>query len=71
MLCLQAFEGIFECVFLILPYKPPKGQNPFKGARKTLLSNPSATTKEGTWEHLGPILVQIGPNFGRVALERT
>ena len=26
MLCLQGFEGIFACVFLILPYKPPKGK---------------------------------------------
>ena len=30
-------------------------------APKTLLSNPSDTTKQDVWEHLGPIFVQIGP----------
>ena len=40
ILCLQGFEGIFECVFLILPYNPPKGENPCKWASKNTFKQP-------------------------------
>ena len=40
----QEFEGIFECVVLTLPYKPPEGQNPCNWTPITPLRNASDTT---------------------------
>ena len=47
----QGFEGIFECVFLTLPYKPPEGQNHCNWTPKTLLRNASDTTNPLNFIH--------------------
>ena len=62
-LCSQGLDGIFECVFLILPHKPQEGRSLANGLPKYFKWTPD-TPCFIVFSVCRPIFGQIGPIVG-------